>query len=405
MAFQQGESWMSGFLFGQAGIEALPVGNLAENLAWAGNASLPGLNNLARLQRNWVPGVKRIAVLRANAIGDFIFAIPALQALRLAYPQAEIVLFGLQWHADFLENRPGPVDRVVVIPPMEGLHWDAQVEKDLQEVEAFFEAQRQEHFDLALQMHGGGRHSNRFVQRLGARLTAGSRDRDAGPLDRWIPYFYFQLEYLRMLEVVGLVGALPLALDASIELTAADLEEARQVMPPGDLPLVALHPSAGDPRRRWPPHKFALVADELARSGAQVVVIGAYEDPAINRQVIEAMQCPALDLHGQLSLGGLAALLSRCKLLISNDSGPLHVAGAVGAPTVGIYWCGNMITANSMTFQRRRVAISWRLNCPVCGANTIEADCSHRPSFVADVSTEEVLALAMELYHVKGSHF
>jgi ADP-heptose:LPS heptosyltransferase len=63
-----------------------------------------------------VPGVRRIAVLRANALGDFIFALPALEALRAAYPQAEIVLLAKKWHATFLQGRPGPVDRVVVVP-------------------------------------------------------------------------------------------------------------------------------------------------------------------------------------------------------------------------------------------------------------------------------------------------
>ena len=64
-----------------------------------------------------VPGVRRIAVLRANAIGDFIFTLPALEALRAAYPQAEIVLLAKKWHAAFLRGRPGPVDRVVAVPP------------------------------------------------------------------------------------------------------------------------------------------------------------------------------------------------------------------------------------------------------------------------------------------------
>src|SRR5439155_12340988 len=59
------------------------------------------------------PGVEKIAVLRANALGDFIFALPALDALRAAYPAAELVLLGAPWHARLLTGRPGPVDRAV----------------------------------------------------------------------------------------------------------------------------------------------------------------------------------------------------------------------------------------------------------------------------------------------------
>src|SRR5687767_9031601 len=68
-----------------------------------------------------VPDVERIAVLRANALGDFIFILPALDALRAAYPQAELVLLGAPWHAELLRDRPGPVDRVLVVPPAPGI--------------------------------------------------------------------------------------------------------------------------------------------------------------------------------------------------------------------------------------------------------------------------------------------
>src|SRR5438309_10264707 len=98
------------------------------------------------------PSVTKIAVLRANAIGDLIFALPALDALRAAYPAAEIVLLGTAWHARFLAGRPGPVDRVVELPPgaLDGGSPDAE----------FVAAMRAERFDLALQLHGGGRTSN-----------------------------------------------------------------------------------------------------------------------------------------------------------------------------------------------------------------------------------------------------
>ena len=68
-----------------------------------------------------IDDVRKIAVLRANALGDFIFILPALEALRAAYPEAEIVLLGRPWHAEFVESRPMPVDRAVVIPHCRGI--------------------------------------------------------------------------------------------------------------------------------------------------------------------------------------------------------------------------------------------------------------------------------------------
>jgi ADP-heptose:LPS heptosyltransferase len=113
-----------------------------------------------------VEDVHRIAVLRANAIGDYLVSLPALEALRAAYPEAELVLLGADWHAGFLAGRPGPVDRCVPVPPTAGVR-DDRPPTPPATVQRFFARMRAEHFDLAVQLQGGGRHSNPFVQRLG----------------------------------------------------------------------------------------------------------------------------------------------------------------------------------------------------------------------------------------------
>lgn len=344
------------------------------------------------------PDVRKIAVLRANGIGDFIFALPALEALRSAYPQAEITLLARPWHAEFLAHRPGPVDRVVVIPHYYGVRDEPDNAQAPAELDCFFVAMADEQFDIAIQMHGGGRHSNPFVLRLGARLTVGLKGHDAPPLDRWVPYIYFQHEVLRYLEVVSLIGATPTVLEPRLSVTDADLTESLAVVPDTGLPLVAIHPGAGDPRRHWPAEKFAAVGDGLAAAGACVVVTGAEPERRTVDSVIGGMKAPATNLCGQLSLGGLAGLLSRCQVVVSNDSGPLHLAAAVGVPTVGIFWCGNLINCGQLTRARHRPFLSWRLNCPACGANTIEARCDHTASFVADVPVEDVLVAACELF-------
>ena len=102
-----------------------------------------------------LPDIRKIAVLRSNAIGDYIFTLPALDALAAAYPGAEIVLLGKPWHADFLRNRPGPVARVVVTPPYFGVRTDG--EPDAEEQARFFAEMQAERFDLSLQLYGGGR--------------------------------------------------------------------------------------------------------------------------------------------------------------------------------------------------------------------------------------------------------
>src|SRR5579883_225475 len=187
-----------------------------------------------------VPDVHKIAVLRANGLGDFIVALPALEALRAAYPRADIALLAKDWQVGFLSGRPGPVDRVIVVPPVRGISVaEDGPEGEERAIEEFFATMRAEHFDLAIQLHGGGRNSNPFVRRLGARVAAGLKTPDAVALDRWIPYNLYQPEILRYCEVMSLVGALPRTLAPGISVTPRDLAESLRVVPPTDKPLVA----------------------------------------------------------------------------------------------------------------------------------------------------------------------
>jgi ADP-heptose:LPS heptosyltransferase len=346
-----------------------------------------------------IENVRKTAVLRAGGLGDLIFTLPALDALRDTYPGAEITLLGGPLQTELLSGRPEPVARAITVPPSTGVNGpDTGVDEDEERLQHFFERMREERFDLALQMHGGGGYSNPFVRRLGARITAGAQAPGAPPLDRTVPYVYFQSEILRYLEISGLVGARTADLEPRLRVTEIDLAEAESVVPEVKDPLVALHPGAGDARRRWPPEKFTLVGDALAEAGARVVVVGIEEDRALISGIVDAMKHEALDLCGRLSLGGLAGLLSRCEVVVSNDSGPLHLAGAVGAATVGIYWGPNFINAGPPTRIRHRPALSWRSNCPVCGATLFDNDCGHTNSVVADVSTKEVMNFALELF-------
>lgn len=341
--------------------------------------------------------IRKIAVVRANGIGDYFFAVPALRALRARYPRAEIVLLAKQWHADLLTGRPGPIDRVEVIPSCRGVGAEVDDRDDTVGLERFFCAMAAERFDLAIQLHGGGRYSNPFTRRLGARWSIGLKSPDAEPLDACIPYFYFQPEVLRYLEVMSLVGASPDGLEPDFTVMPADYAEVDRLQLPTDRPWVVIHPGATDGRRRWPSEKFAATADELADAGARIIVSGSNAERPVVDAVCGAMRHPALNMCGRLSLAGLAALLARAQLVLSNDSGPLHLAGAVGTRTVGLYWCGNLVNGGPLTRRRHHPLVSWRLHCPVCNRNTLDDNCAHRESFIADIPVPAVTQAAVTL--------
>ncbi|HJV25986.1 MAG TPA: glycosyltransferase family 9 protein [Aromatoleum sp.] len=337
------------------------------------------------------PGtVRKIAVLRANGIGDYILSLPALDALRLRFPAAEIVLLGQRWHSDYLTGRPGPVDRVVELPTARGVTAPADADEDAQELASFLGAMRREAFDLAFQLHDAGRWSNAFIQQLGARHTFGPRSPDAAALDFSVLYIDYQPETFRYIEVVALAGARPAGWEARIAVTQADHVAARPYLPAAQ-PLVVLHVGASDSRRRWPIANFAAVGDALVEAGA-VVAVEAIDDERLLLDVLkERMHSPFIDLGADCTLSRLTGVLANAALIVANDSGPLHLAHAVGTASVGIYWSGNLINAGAGSRSRHRPLISWRVTCPECGANTTQRGCTHVASFVADVPPDEVI--------------
>lgn len=350
--------------------------------------------------------VERIAVLRGGGLGDLLFAYPALMALAAAYPQASVTLLGLPSHAALLAGRPGPVSHVEVLPYFPGVRPGPE---DGKATADFFAAMRSRRFDLAVQIHGGGRNSNPFLDKLGARHTVGTKTPDALALERNLPYLYYQNEFLRALEVVGLAGAAPVVLEPRLAVTDEELAAGRRLTGSGNRPIIAIHPGATDPRRRWPASSFAAVAARAARNGSDVVVVGDAGDAPISERIVqEAQSIGGLDgsrirsLAGKLSLSELVGVLATAAVVVGNDSGPRHLAQAVGTPTVGIYWIGNVINAGAMGRMLHRVHLDWTTACPVCGVDVTQVGwtaerCEHDDSFVQQIQPDAVYADVEEL--------
>lgn len=340
--------------------------------------------------------VRRIAVLRGGGLGDLVFVLPAVRALRSTYPDAEIVLLGTPAHAELLAGRPGPIDRVAALPVATGVHEPAGVPPDDRACDEFFRWGRRQRFDLAVQAHGGGRWSNPFLLRLAARHTVGTRTEDAVALERSLPYRYHQHEIVRWLEVAGLAGAEG-ELAPWLTVTAADRVAARDALAGLPRPVVALHPGATDPRRRWPARRFAELAGRLADYGAGVVVLGDRTETGLQAAVAgdrAGVRAAGTDLNG------LVGVLAESDVVVANDSGPRHLAEAVGTPTVSVFWCANVINAAPFTRAAHRPHISWTVACPVCGSVLTDpagTHCDHQDSWVADVPLAAVLADTVDL--------
>jgi ADP-heptose:LPS heptosyltransferase len=383
-------------------------------------------------------GVSRIAVLRGGGLGDLMYALPAVAALKAAYPGASVTLLCTPVQAELLSQTVGPVDETVILPFAEGVRPGPE---DPHEVERFFAGMRARNFDLAVQVHGGGRYSNPFLLRLGARHTVGTRTPDAAPLERTVPYVYYQHEPLRALEVAGFAGAPPRELEARLQALPEFIQRLGQALPlgngglakggsgrgdggPGHGRVLVIHPGATDPRRRWPAERFAAVARRAADDGFRVYVVGDSSEKELAETVVElaleqagtgqagtgqpaaghvAEARPAVEsLAGNLSLGELAALLAGSAVVVANDSGPRHLAQALGTSTVGIYWAGNAINAAPLGRSKHRVRLGWVTRCPVCGVDVTQVGwtaprCPHDESTVKAVEPSEVYEDVLQL--------
>ncbi|ROS73827.1 ADP-heptose:LPS heptosyltransferase [Curtobacterium sp. PhB130] len=350
-------------------------------------------------------GIREIAVLRGGGLGDLMFAMPAIEALAAAYPEARLTLLGAPAAATLLQGRTDAVHAFEELPVAPGVRDSGEGAPDLDE----FSARLHGRFDLAVQLHGGGRNSNPFLLRLGARHTVGTATEDAEVLERWVRYVYYQHEVLRGLEVVGLAGADPVTLDPRVAVTDEERAAVRSRLGV-TRNLVAMHPGATDPRRRWSPEHFAAVALARIEAGDDVVLVGDDSDrPAASAIVAAVGPAGAARLHdlvGTLPLGELPAVLGAADVMVGDDSGPRHIALAVGARTVGVFWFGNVINAGPLDRGRHRVLMSFVTRCPVCGVDVTQVGwtaerCEHDPSYVDEVTPDRVLAEVEDLLHTR----
>jgi ADP-heptose:LPS heptosyltransferase len=353
----------------------------------------------------YIKNVKKIAILRANALGDFIVTLPAIQAIKATYPNAEIILLGKKWHYDFLREKRTSVDRVIIIPVTNGLREEPGINEDPEELKIFFEEIRKEKIDIAIHFHGKGIAANPFLKNTGAKITVGLSCAAAEKPDRSVDFYYYQNEVMRYLEVVSLIGAKPVRLEPEVKILPADLKEVKEFMGENKLPFITLHPCGADIRRMWTHKNFASVADALAEKKFKIIFTGNDDDKKNGDEIISQMKCPAINACGKLSLGGTAALFAMSRLMIGIDTGPLHLAQAVGTRTVGIYWAPNLINWGPLCRHNHRPVISWELQCPGCGAipnnpypfEPVSHSCSHPFSFIRNVTPENVLSQAKAL--------
>ena len=161
-------------------------------------------------------------------------------------------------------------------------------------------------------------------------------------------------------------------------------------------PLIGLHAGARDSARRWPPERFATVGAALdARYGGSVTLLGDAQTAPASARIAERLErerIPCLDLTGRTSLPALGAVIARLALLVTNDSGPAHIAYALGAPSVTIFGGANLEAYGPPEHDPHWLAIHDVACCPG-GSQTCQT-CAYNYACLDGVSVSHVVALA-----------
>jgi len=266
---------------------------------------------------------ERLLVRAPNWIGDVVLSLPALRDLKRNFPRARLAVLARPWVARLYEA----IHEVDEIVESRGLRADARALRGRFDAGVLFTNS----FGSALGLAWAGipERWGYATEGRGPLLTRRARP-PAAVRGRSQVYYY-----RAMLGGVGLrVSASP---DAALRCPDAWAQSAALLT--GDGPLVGVSPGAAyGSAKRWPVVRYAAAAGQIARQrGARVVILGAETERPLADAIGAALPAPALDLCGRTTLPELLGVLSRLELLVTGDSGPMHLASALGTPLIAIF--------------------------------------------------------------------
>jgi len=337
---------------------------------------------------------KRILVVRTDKIGDVVLSTPVIKNLRRYFPNSYIAMMVSPHTKELIEGNPY-LDEVIIYDK-ENKHkgWFASLR--------FSRYLKKKRFDLAIILHPTNRvHLVTFFagipKRVGYNRKLGFLLTDRIPHNKQLGQKHeseYNLDLLRYLGLKDLENQIFVPIKEEAKKYVDKLLE-KQGIREDDF-LIAVHPSATCPSKRWPPERFAELCDKLKEKyNLKILVVAGPKDTDLAQKLINMMKEKAINLAGKLSLGELAYLLKRCRLFISNDSGPVHICSAVGTPVISIFG-RNQAGLSPLRWgplgKYDRV-IHKEVGCQVCLAH----NCQKGFLCLKAISVEDVLKVAEEI--------
>ncbi len=351
--------------------------------------------------------IQRILVVKLDHIGDFVTALPAIRRLRHLFPRAKISVLAGPTSKAFASLEPA-IDEFIEFA---FFHTRSQLgERDLTK-DDFAELAKQlkpKRFDLAVDLR---KHlSTRDVLlHTGARFLAGFDYLGRCPyLDIVVEWDGDKALQRKRAHVMDDLLALIAAIGRAAISDRAVMSPGIEPTPTGELPahvrrlfdkpVVAIHPGAGNTTKQWPEEHFSALIDLLIeRNDVNILLVGGPDEVEIADALMETVLCSdsVASMAGQTSLAMLPRLLAACVLYIGNDSGPKHIAAAMGLPTIGIH-SGVVDAAEWGPVGERAVAVQRNMTCSPCYL-AVAADCPRELACLHGLEVTHVHNLAETL--------
>jgi lipopolysaccharide heptosyltransferase I len=282
---------------------------------------------------------RRICLIKPSALGDVVQALPVLSALRGRFPQAHIAWVVNRSYAGLLADHPH-LDEIIAFDRGAGGMWSRAAWRGFAELNASL---RERRFDLAVDLQGLLR-SGLMARATGAARRVGLSDTREGARFCYTDVVSMPAAPTSAVERYWLVAAAIGAEDAVKQfvvcLGASDRDWAARAVGRHSGLRVAIHPGARWATKRWPAAHFAELARRIGREfDAAFILVGGPEESSAAAELESSLASRTINLVGKTTLKQLAAVLGDVDVVITNDSGPMHLAAAVGTPVVGIFTC------------------------------------------------------------------
>lgn len=327
----------------------------------------------------------RVLYLRLSAIGDVVNAIPGFVAFRRRYPDNYVAWCVEEKAADILRGHP-LIDELIVIKSVWRYRWyDPRI---MGQMIRFVRSLRLKAFDVTIDVHNIPK-SLIVAWLSGAKVRIGSTRKGEG---------FLLTHNFRQVEPQG-----PAAVRraAYLEKLGVDVSHLEYLLPPleGHLetvnrvleqegvlerrPVVVLNPRASRPAKEWPGSHFIALATKIIQEfDAQILWTGSAEDRPFIQSLVDAIPFRTWNMAGKFELKELATLLGRVNLMVTGDTGPMHIGAAVGTFVIALM---GPTAPEHGPFSEKKVIISKRLPCQYCGGKKCK-----KPECMSQITPDEV---------------